>query len=80
VSDAATAGGAVMAAAPTSITVDITGLDCVKDALARREAKISELQDLIRLYVCHFCSSKEPGPDCEPCSVYDSLRWDGERQ
>lgn len=58
-----------------TITIDVTGMDTVRDALARREAKIAELQEVIRDHVCDECGNQSPGPDCEPCSVYDALQW-----
>jgi len=71
-----TAEGAVMAEAkPVTVTIDATGVDTVRDALARREAKIAELQEIIRDHICSECGNQSPKPECDPCCVYDALQW-----
>jgi len=68
-----------MAAPPTKITIDVTGMDTVRDALARREAKIFELQEIIKDEVCSNCNIGTPGTECNECGIYDALQWDGEQ-
>lgn len=67
------------AANQITVTIDVTGMDAVKDALARREAKISELQDVIRDYVCQHCVRDAANIKCYSCDIFSALHWDGEQ-
>ena len=62
-------------AKPIKVTIDVTGMDAVRDALARREAKIADLQGVIRDNVCQHCARDSANIKCYSCDIYTALQW-----
>lgn len=64
-----------MAKASTTIEINVTGFDCVKEALAQRDQKIEELQNLIRENVCGKCVLVNTRPAyCFTCWAHEGLQ------
>lgn len=61
---------------PIKVTIDVTGFDAVKEAIARREAKIDSLKEFIREKFCGPCNQFVCLTDCRQCPVSDQLQWD----
>ncbi len=64
---------------PIKVTIDVTGFDAVKEAIARREAKIDSLQEFIRERFCGPCRLLNLSiGSCEECGINEHLQWNSD--